>query len=94
MEIILTEQFKSELKIILDFYAEKSEQAASNFLENLFEKIDNTTFMTYRFRKNIHFQKDNIRDLISKGYVIPFAIENDTIKILSIYGHNLPKFSE
>ncbi|WP_172202171.1 type II toxin-antitoxin system RelE/ParE family toxin [Campylobacter sp. RM16188] len=91
MEIILTEQFKSELKIILDFYAEKSEQTAINFLEDLFEKIDNTTFMPYRFRKNQKLDREDIRELIFKGYVIPFHIGVDNIKILSIFKHNLPK---
>ena len=89
MEIILSEQFKEEIKSILDFYADrsKSEKVANDFLEGLFEN----TF-AYRFRKNQYFHKDNIRDLIFKGYVIPFIIEDDTIKILSIYKHNLPKF--
>ena len=94
MEIILSEQFKEEIKSILDFYADKSksEKTANDFLEGLFEKIESLSTFAYRFRKNQYFRKDNIRDLIFKGYVIPFIIENDTIKILSIYKHNLPKF--
>ena len=94
MEIILSEQFKEEIKSILDFYADrsKSEKAANDFLEGLFEKIESLSTFAYRFRKNQYFRKDNIRDLIFKGYVIPFIIEDDTIKILSIYKHNLPKF--
>ena len=94
MKIILSEQFKEEIKSILDFYADrsKSEKAANDFLEGLFEKIESLSTFAYRFRKNQYFRKDNIRDLIFKGYVIPFIIENDTIKILSIYKHNLPKF--
>lgn len=94
MEIILSEQFKEEIKSILDFYTDrsKSNKVANDFLEGLFEKIESLSTFAYRFRKNQYFRKDNIRDLIFKGYVIPFIIENDTIKILSIYKHNLPKF--
>ena len=94
MEIILNEQFKEEIKSILDFYTDrsKSNKVANDFLEGLFEKIESLSTFAYRFRKNQYFRKDNIRDLIFKGYVIPFIIENDTIKILSIYKHNLPKF--
>lgn len=94
MEIILSEQFKEEIKSILDFYADrsKSEKTANDFLEGLFEKIESLSTFAYRFRKNQYFRKDNIRDLIFKGYVIPFIIEDDTMKILSIYKHNLPKF--
>ena len=94
MEIILSEQVKEEIKSILDFYTDrsKSNKVANDFLEGLFEKIESLSTFAYRFRKNQYFRKDNIRDLIFKGYVIPFIIENDTIKILSIYKHNLPKF--
>jgi plasmid stabilization system len=94
VEIILSEQFKEEIKSILDFYTDrsKSNKVANDFLEGLFEKIESLSTFAYRFRKNQYFRKDNIRDLIFKGYVIPFIIENDTIKILSIYKHNLPKF--
>lgn len=94
MEIILSEQFKEEIKSILDFYTDrsKSNKVANDFLESLFEKIESLSTFAYRFRKNQYFHKDNIRDLIFKGYVIPFIIEDDTIKILSIYKHNLPKF--
>lgn len=40
MEIILNEQFKEEIKSILDFYADrsKSEKVANDFLEGLFKK--------------------------------------------------------
>ena len=94
MEIILSEQFKEEIKSILDFYADrsKSEKVVNDFLEGLFKKIESLSTFAYRFRKKQYFHKDNIRDLIFKGYVIPFIIEDDTIKILSIYKHNLPKF--
>jgi len=94
VEIILSEQFKEEIKSILDFYTDrsKSNKVANDFLEGLFEKIESLSTFAYRFRKNQYFRKDNIRDLIFKGYVIPFIIEDDTIKILSIYKHNLPKF--
>ena len=62
------------------------------FLRAYLKKIESLSTFAYRFRKNQYFHKDNIRDLIFKGYVIPFIIEDDTIKILSIYKHNLPKF--
>ena len=49
--------------------------------------------MPYRFRKNRYFHKDNVRDLIFNGYVIPsFIIDDKTVTILAIYKQNLPKF--
>ena len=42
MEIILSEQFKEEIKSILDFYTDrsKSNKVANDFLEGLFKKIE------------------------------------------------------
>ena len=53
MEIILSEQFKEEIKSILDFYADrsKSNKVANDFLEGLFEKIQSLSTFAYRFRK-------------------------------------------
>lgn len=91
MEIILTEQFIANVKDILDFYASNSPQTARNFFDALYEKIESIPFMAYRFRKNKDFHQDNVRDLIFKGYVIPFKIDDDSIKIIAIYKHNIPK---
>ena len=59
MEIILSEQFKEEIKSILDFYADrsKSEKTANDFLEGLFEKIESLSTFAYRFRKTNTFTK-------------------------------------
>lgn len=92
MEIVLSELFKSELKVILEYYYEKSPEAADMFYNDLFSKIENISFMPYRFRKNKKFYEKNIRDLIFKDYVIPFRIQKDKIKVLSIFRYNTPKF--
>ncbi|MCI6989360.1 MAG: hypothetical protein MR902_07360 [Campylobacter sp.] len=48
--------------------------------------------MPYKHRKSLIADDDNIKELIVKGYVIPFLIDgkNDTIEIPSIYSRNLP----
>ena len=49
--------------------------------------------MPYRFRKNKTINREDTRDLIFKGYVVVFRIEQDYIKILAIYKHNLTPYS-
>ncbi|PAF44379.1 type II toxin-antitoxin system RelE/ParE family toxin [Helicobacter sp. 11S02629-2] len=90
MKIIPSEQFLAQLNSILEFYFDKSEQVANKFRDELSLKIKNIAHMPYRFRKNQTLNKDNVRDLIYKGYVIPFEINDDTIVVLSIYRCNLP----
>lgn len=61
MKIELSEQFKSDLKAILEFYAEKSPEVADRFYSDLFTRIENISFMPYRFRKNRTFYKESER---------------------------------
>lgn len=48
--------------------------------------------MPYGYRQNLDADNVNVRDLIYKGYAIPFHIskERNTITILLIYRENLP----
>ena len=92
MKLLLSKRFQSDLEKILVFYSQKSFEASENFYNSLFNKIKSIEFMPYRFRKNRYFHKDNVRDLIFSGYVIPFIIDDKTITILTIYKQNLPKF--
>lgn len=91
MRVVLTPEFEADLKNILEFYSEKSLEVADDFYYNLYEKLENIAFMPYRFRKNQILNREDTRELIFKGYVIPFHIGVDNIKILSIFKHNLPK---
>ncbi|EKB0626229.1 type II toxin-antitoxin system RelE/ParE family toxin, partial [Campylobacter jejuni] len=51
----------------------------------------NLSFMPYKNRKSLSFDNENIRDLIFKGYVIPYLIDKskNEILILGIYKNNL-----
>ncbi|EHV0458835.1 type II toxin-antitoxin system RelE/ParE family toxin, partial [Campylobacter jejuni] len=51
----------------------------------------NLSFMPYKNRKSLSFDNENIRDLIFKGYIIPYLIDKskNEIVILGIYKSNL-----
>jgi hypothetical protein len=38
--------------------------------------------MPYKYRKSIYFDNENIRDLIYKGYTIPYLIDEDNKSIV------------
>lgn len=40
------------------------------------------------YRKSISFDDERVRDLVFKSYVIPYAIEDETIYVLGIYKAN------
>lgn len=61
------------------------------FHNELYDKIYQIDFMPFKHRKNPCLNDENVRDLIFKGYVITFYIQNDEIIVLDIYKSNLPK---
>jgi len=85
-----TPRFDDELLVILDFIALDSPNRALSFYDALIEKLNNISnnpFM-YRKRKTVD---DETRELIFKGYTVPFYIdtEENKIFILGIFNQNL-----
>ncbi|HDZ4960991.1 TPA: type II toxin-antitoxin system RelE/ParE family toxin [Campylobacter jejuni] len=91
MQIIQTYRFLLDLEKIADFISLDSIKQANLFLDNLEKSIENIPFMPYKNRKSLSFDNENIRDLIFKGYVIPYLIDKskNEILILGIYKNNL-----
>lgn len=81
--------FRHNLNSVYKFIAKDSKNRADDFVGNLLLKIDNIKFMPFSYRKNAIKSDENIRDLIFKGYVVPFLIKDDTIFILDIYKNNI-----
>ena len=81
-------KFERELKIIFDFIAKDSLNRAREFRNELIAKIERTAQTPFICRKSINFNDESIRDLIFKGYVIPYLIDNEVIYVLGIYKAN------
>lgn len=91
MNIIASYKFEENLNQIFNYIAKDSLDRAVNFYKGLYQQIDNIPFMPYRHRKNQTSNDKNIRDLIFKGYIVVFRIDDEIIEILNIYKQNLPK---
>lgn len=81
-------KFERELKIIFDFIAKDSLNRAREFRNELIAKIERTAQTPFICRKSINFNDESIRDLIFKGYVIPYLIDDEVIYVLGIYKAN------
>lgn len=81
-------KFERELKIIFDFIAKYSLSRAREFRNELIAKIERTAQTPFICRKSINFNDESIRDLIFKGYVIPYLIDDEVIYVLGIYKAN------
>lgn len=93
MVIKYSDKFIDEIEVIVNFISLDSKDRASEFAMNLKKKIDDIFPMPYRFRKNQKLNDEKVRDLIYKGYVVPFFIYDDHIEILGIFKENLHKLA-
>jgi len=86
MKIVYDDKFKNSFLNIWEFIALDSKKRANELKQELRTKIEQTTFFPYKFRKSIYFNDENIRDLVYKGYTIPYKIDkqNNQIIILGI----------
>ena len=89
MDIIFTNRFRKELGKIVRFIAFDSKIRAKNLSSSIKAMCHNLVDMPYRYRKSMKFDDENIRELIFKGYIIPYHIKDNQIIILGIYKENL-----
>lgn len=82
-------RFEYELETIVDFIALDSPVRALEFFYELDSEIQNIPHNPYIYRKRN--KDENLRELIYKGYTIPFEIDtaNHKIVILGIFNKNL-----
>jgi plasmid stabilization system protein ParE len=87
MQIIRSKNFLNSLSIVTDYIAKDSLDNAISFMDTMDSKIDNLVYLPYKYRKSFYYDNENIRDLIFKGYTIPYLVdsENNKIVILDIF---------
>ncbi len=86
MRIEKSQKFKNSIQNILDYIISKDGiNRSKNFYKAVNEKIKSLKFMPYKYRKSYFYDDENIRDLIFKGYVIPYLIDKEKIIILDIF---------
>ncbi|ECL1892097.1 type II toxin-antitoxin system RelE/ParE family toxin [Campylobacter coli] len=94
MVIHYSDEFLNDLKNIADYISLDSKDRALIFIQQVKTEIQKIPTMPYRYRKNKAINKENIRDLIFKGYIIPFSISDKYIEILAIFKHNITAYSK
>ncbi len=92
MKVIFTDRFRFESKQIVKFIALDSKKRADSFADSVEIACLNLVDMPYKCRKSFKFDDENVRDLIYKGYVIPYLVESECISILGIYKENAWEF--
>jgi plasmid stabilization system protein ParE len=84
MEIIRSAKYRESLKGIMETIAKDSFNRAIDFKNLLDDKINDLDFMPYKFKQSIYFNREEIRDLVFKGYTIPYKIDEENNQIIVI----------
>jgi plasmid stabilization system protein ParE len=77
--------FNDRLFSILKFIAINNPVNAKRFKRELDLKILDLKNMPFKYRQSIHHNDIHTRNLIFKGYIIPYLIDNDVIIIHDIF---------
>lgn len=82
MKLKITEAFKTKLIHQIDFIAQDKPAAAQKFKDDVITQIQRLISMPFSNRKSIFFNNENIRDLVFKGYVIVYKIDEKEDEII------------
>ena len=85
MTVVETEDYLDTLKDILAYIAKDKKSAAVQFKKELRQKIQDLKDFPFMYRVSIYFEDEDIRDLMCKGYTIPYAVDLKN-KIITIIG--------
>jgi len=77
MQILCTETFEKQLKLLLNEYAKEDFEATKNYKMYLDTIILNMPTKIQKFNKSIYFDDENIKDIENRGHVIPFYIDKE-----------------
>jgi plasmid stabilization system protein ParE len=84
LQVKKSNRFKNELKQIVKFIGESSPKNADRFYYALMEHLDSLVDHPRKGRPT----EDGNRELIHKGYTIPYLIDGEDIVILGIFNQN------
>lgn len=77
MKLKITREFRDELNAQVDFIAKDKPSAARKFKNDIIKKIKDIPDMPYKNRKSIFFDRDDVRDLVFKGYIIIYKVDQE-----------------
>lgn len=85
MKLKVLTSFRDKLNIQIDFIAKDKPFAARKFKSELISKIKEIPQMPYMHRKSFFFDREDIRELIHKGYIIVYKV-NEKESVIEVFG--------
>jgi len=77
MKLRILNSFGDKLNDQVDYIAQDKPGAARRFKSEILERIKEIPKMPYANRKSIFFDREDIRDLIYKGYIVVYIVDDE-----------------
>lgn len=85
MRLKVLSSFKDKLNSQIEFISKDKPSAARKFKAEIISRIKEIPTMPYMHRKSIFFDHDDIRELIYKGYIIVYKV-NERESAIEVFG--------
>jgi plasmid stabilization system protein ParE len=85
MQVAFAPRFYQDMLAVWYYIAMDSPAQADRFKQTVREQTARLVDMPFRNRPSIYFDDPNVRDLIVKGYVLPYRIDQDA-KTITVLG--------
>ena len=85
MKLRILKSFGEKLNDQVDYIAQDKPGAARKFKSDILGKIQGIPKMPYANRKSIFFDREDIRDLIFKGYIVVYKVDDEK-GVITVFG--------
>lgn len=85
MRLRILTSFRDKLNDQVEYIAKDKPAAARKFKREVIKRIKGIPQMPYSNRKSIFFDREDIRDLVFKGYLIVYKINTDN-QTIDVFG--------
>lgn len=75
MKLRILKSFRDKLNEQVKYIAKDKPGAARKFKTDVLRRIKEIPSMPYACRRSIFFERDDIRDLIFKGYIVVYKVD-------------------
>ncbi|MGF1639212.1 MAG: type II toxin-antitoxin system RelE/ParE family toxin [Cyclobacteriaceae bacterium] len=87
MKLKITKGYKDKLNAQVKYIAKDKPMAARRFKNQLISQIKKIPEMPFGHRKSIFFNREDIRDLVFKGYISVYKIDQN-LQVIEVFGFN------
>jgi plasmid stabilization system protein ParE len=85
MKLRILKSFRDKLNEQVEYIAKDKPGAARKFKTDVLNRIKEIPSMPFAFRRSIFIDREDIRDLVFKGYIIVYKVD-ESEGVITVFG--------